>query len=460
MPGKTHYHMIGIGGIGMSAIAQVLHDRGEVVTGSDRQENDVVRRLRAEGIEVAVGHDARNVNGAQVVVYSAAIPEDNPEMVEARNRGLELLERPVMLGRLMEPYRNRIAISGTHGKTTTTSMVSAILGHAGVDATSMIGGELAELGGNAKLGAGSTVVVEACEAFGSFLHLRPSISVILNIDADHMDYYGTIERIEESFRQFVENTDEGGCVIGCWDDPRVRKVLESCGRRVVWFGLGEGAEVRAVDVDTSSPRPSYALVRDDSAVGRVMLGVPGEQNVVDSLAAAAVVTELGVGIEDISGGLRCFRGAARRFDILHDAGGLTVVDDYAHHPAEITATLRAARSAYGRHLTAVFQPHLYSRTQTFRREFAEALSLADEVIVTAIYASREKPIEGVDAAGIVADLHAGGFSNARYVADKGVLPEELARRAGSGEIILVMGAGDIRTVAERLSELLGDKETG
>jgi UDP-N-acetylmuramate--alanine ligase len=446
--------LIGIGGIGMSAIAQVLHEQGAAVKGSNNTENEVVRRLRAEGIEVTVGHDAANVDGADIVVYSAAIPDDNPEIVEARRRGLPLLERPVMLGRVMDPYRRRVAVSGTHGKTTTTSMIDAILVRAGLDATTLIGGDVSALGRNARLGSGSIVVAEACEAFGSFLHLRPSIAVITNIDADHLDYYGTIERIEDGFRQFVKNTDPDGCVIACWDDTRVRKVLDGCGRRVVWFGLSGSPNIGAVEVDVSRPRPVYTLVRDGEALGTMELGVPGEQNVVDSLAAAAVAFELGATFEDVRAGLAGFRGAVRRFDILFDDRGIMVVDDYAHHPAEIAATLRAARSGYGKRIIAVFQPHLYSRTQAFTKEFAEFLSLADEVIVTAIYAARDLPIEGVSGEDIVRELRSRGFANARYVSDKETLPRELANTVRDGDMVLVLGAGDIRQVAERLASEL------
>lgn len=458
MPEKLTYHLIGIGGIGMSAIAQVLHEQGAAVKGSNNTENEVVQRLRAEGIEVTVGHDAANIDGADVVVYSAAIPEDNPEMVEARRRGLPLLERPVMLGRVMDPYRHRVAVSGTHGKTTTTSMIDAILVQAGLDATTLIGGDVSSMGRNARLGSGSIVVAEACEAFGSFLHLRPSLSVITNIDADHLDYYGTIGRIEDGFRQFVENTDPDGCVIACWDDPRVHKVLDGCERRVVWFGLSGSPDIGAAEVNVSLPRPVYTLVRDGEALGRIELGVPGEQNVVDSLAAAAVAFELGASFEDVRAGLAEFRGAVRRFDVLFDDRGITVVDDYAHHPAEVAATLKAARSGYGKRVIAVFQPHLYSRTQAFKKEFAESLSIADEVIVTAIYAARDVPIDGVSGEGIVRELHARGFGNARYVSDKDTLPGELAETIRDGDMVMVLGAGDIREVAEKLASELAAKQ--
>ena len=257
---KLHYHLIGIGGAGMSAIAKILHERGAAVTGSDRSESDSVTRLRASGIKVCIGHDAANVNGADVVVYTAAVTQENPEIVEARRKGVTLLERPAMLGKLMQPYKHRIAVSGTHGKTTTTSMIDGILDRAGLDGTSLVGGDLKSLGGNARIGKSEIILAEACEAFESFLHLHPSMAVITNIDADHLDYYKTIERIEESFSQFVSQVDADGCIIACWDDERVRRVIGACGRRIVTFGLGEGLDVSAIDVVINSPTPSYTLL--------------------------------------------------------------------------------------------------------------------------------------------------------------------------------------------------------
>ena len=457
MSNKLHYHLIGIGGSGMSAIAQILRDRGETVSGSDRQESETTRRLSASGIGVHIGHDGGNINGADVVVYSAAIPPDNPEIQAARERGIPVLERPAMLGEIMKPYRHRVAVSGTHGKTTTTSMLNCILEEAALDATALIGGDLKTLGGNAKLGRGSIIITEACEAFESFLHLHPSIAVITNIDADHLDYYGTIEDIQESFKQFLTQVDPDGCVIACSDDPRVRTVAEGCGRRVVWFGLSGSPDVGADDVDISNPEPTFTLVRNGSELGQVSLGVPGKQNIVDALAAAAAAFELGAGFDDISAALRGFRGASRRFEIMYDNHGVMVVDDYAHHPVEIKATLASARAAYEKRLIAVFQPHLYSRTRIFLNDFADALSIADQVMVAPIYASRERPQEGVSAEAIVKRMEEFGFANAAYAPDKDLIARDLASRIGEGDMVIVLGAGDIRTVSEELASLLSER---
>lgn len=442
----------------MSAIAHILHGRGDVVTGSDRQENDATRRLSAAGVKVSIGHSAFNVNGADVVVYTPAIPKENPEILEARSRGIPLLERPAMLGRLMEPYEHRIAVSGTHGKTTTTSMINMILDRGGVDASALIGGDLKSLGGNARLGAGSVILTEACEAFESFLHLHPSIAVITNIDADHLDYYKTIENIEDSFRQFVSQVDEDGCVVACWDDPRVPKVLAGCRRRIVTFGLEGDLDVFGADVDVSSPEPTYTLIHTGTPLGKVRVGVPGIQNVVDSLAAAAVALELGVGYDAIADALQDFRGAGRRFEILFDDGKKMVVDDYAHHPSEIKATLSAARAAYDKRIVAVFQPHLYSRTKIFQSDFAEALSLADDVVIAPIYAAREQPMEGVSSENLVALMKQNGFENVRHASEKEAIAADLAGSSRDGDLVLVLGAGDIRQVTEELAAILSGRK--
>ena len=441
----------------MSGIALVLHDAGEVVTGSDRQENDATRRLQTAGVEVYIGHAAENVAKAEVVVYSAAIPQDNPEMMEARNRGITMLERPAMLGKLMEPYKHRIAVTGTHGKTTTTSMISLILNRAGVNASVLIGGDEKSLGGNAKLGKDSVILTEACEAFGSFLHLHPSIAAITNIDADHLDYYGTIERIEDSFKQFASQVDEDGVIIACWDDPRVRKVLEGCSRRVISFGISGNPEFLAHNVDTSTPEAAYTLVHNGETLGDIRLGVNGEQNVQDSLAAVAVALEMGVDFKAIQSALPDFHGAGRRFEILYNDKDVMVVDDYAHHPVEIKATLKGACSAYRKKTIAVFQPHLYSRTQIFLDDFADALSIADEVIIVPIYAAREKPIEGVSAESIVERMKQKGFANVRFASDKAILADELSKQINGGEMVVILGAGDIRTVGEELASILNKR---
>lgn len=435
----------------MSAIAHVMHHRGELVCGSDQKASATTERLAAEGIRLSIGHDPSNVEGASLVVYSAAVPEDNVELSAARLLGIPTLSRAEMLGRLMAPYRHRVAITGTHGKTTTTSMVGLVLAEAGLDPTVLIGGDLEVLGGNARVGGESLFVTEACEAFNSFLELRPSIAVITNIDADHLDYHGSIENIVRSFGRFIEQVDGDGCIVGCVDDPNVRRVLQDTDRRVVGYSLEGEGDVRAEDVSIAAPMASYELVRSGEALGRVTLGVPGLHNVANSLAAAAVAFELGADLEAVRRAFLRFKGTGRRFELLGILGDVMVVDDYAHHPREIQATLAAARAGWRRRLVVIFQPHLYSRTRTFAREFAEALSAADLVIVTDIYAAREKPIEGVSSRAI-SDAVTG--VEVHHIPDKSKIAGFLLSRVRPGDMVITLGAGDIRSVGEELVEAL------
>lgn len=453
---RLKYHLIGIGGIGMSGIAHILHGRGDVVTGSDRQDSAALDKLRAEGIKVTVGHEAASVHGADVVVYSAAISQDNPEIVEARRLEIPTIERSIMLGRLMEPYRHRISVSGTHGKTTTTSMIDSIFESSGLDATTLIGGNLASLGGNARLGGNSVILTEACEAFASFLQLYSSIAVVTNIEPEHLDYYATAENVEKAFRQFIEQVDADGCVIANWDDPTVRRVCEGHDRRIVRFGFQDQVDWQAIDIDISTPEPSFTLIHQGNPLGRVQIRVPGMHNIANSLAAAAVAHEMGASFDAIAEGLRSFRGTGRRFEVLY-YGDAMVVDDYAHHPSEIKATLTAAKAAYDRRIIAVYQPHLYSRTQAFQNEIADALSMADEVVVAPIYGAREEPLEGVNSEIIVALMKQSGFADVRHVADKDAIVDQLAASIDQNDMVIVLGAGDIRQVSERLAELLISK---
>lgn len=446
-------HFIGIGGAGMSAIARVMHHRGERVSGSDQKRSVTTDSLLSEGIDVAVGHDAVNVEGASLVVYSAAIPEDNPERLEAVRLGIPIISRAEMLGRLMKPYHHRVAITGTHGKTTTTSMVNMVLSAAELDPTVLIGGDLNALGGNARVGVESLFVAEACEAFNSFLDLYPSIAAITNIDADHLDYHGSLENIIASFEKFISQVDDDGCVIACVDDPNVRDILKRVSKRIVGYSINGAGDIRAEDISVDSPEASYELVQNGKRLGRVTLGVPGVQNIANSLAAAAIGFELGVSFEAIRTGLADFKGTGRRFEHIGTLNDVMIVDDYAHHPKEIEATLAAARSGWGRRIIAVFQPHLYSRTKFFAQDFAESLSAADVVVVTSIYAAREKPIEGV-----AAEMISGRIVKDRvhYIPDKSKIVDFLLTEVRPGDMVITLGAGDIRTVAEDLAAELKD----
>ncbi len=431
----------------MSAIAHVMHVRGAAVSGSDQKKTTTTERLESQGIRVAIGHDSANLDGATLVVYSAAIPRDNPERASAESRGIPTIDRAQMLGRLMDDYKNRVAITGTHGKTTTTSMVSLVLSEAGLDPTVLIGGDLAAIGGNAHVGSTSLFVTEACEAFDSFLNLRPSVAAITNIDADHLDFHGTLEKIIESFEGFLSHIDPDGVVIACIDDENVRGVLKGVSQRTVSYSTEGEADLRATNIDVDSPQASYDLVRNGESLGRITLGVPGVQNIANSLAAAAIGFEYGASFEHIRSALAKFTGTGRRFEILGTPNDIMIVDDYAHHPREIFATLSAARSGWKRRLIAVFQPHLYSRTKFFATEFAESLALADIVVVTDVYAAREKPIEGISGK-MIADMVTGPV--VRYMPDKSEIADALLSEVRPGDMVITLGAGDIRVVGESL----------
>lgn len=441
----------------MSAIAAVMRGRGAEISGSDQKESEVTSRLRMMGIRVEIGHRAENVGSPDLVVISAAVPPDNPEVIAANEAGIPVIQRAEMLGRLMSSYKHRVAIAGTHGKTTTTSMAALVALGAKVDPTILIGGDIKAIGGNARLGDGDVFITEACEAFSSFLDLYPSIAVVTNIDADHLDHHGDLENIKRIFVEFLGHVDKEGCVIACGDDENVREILREIDRRVVLYGTSEDAEVRAIEIDVTSPSAAFTLVHGGETLGRVSLATPGVQNVMNALAAAAVGIELGADFAVIREALAKHRGAGRRFEVLGEAGGIMVVDDYAHHPTEVAATLSAAKQGWNRRIVAIFQPHLYSRTSFFLNDFAESLSLADRLVVTDIYAAREKPVEGVSAEQIVKAMNGSASERAEYIGDKSTVAEKLLPELRSGDMVIVMGAGDIRGVGEDiLARLSGD----
>ena len=453
-------HFVGIGGAGMSGMARVLARQGVAVTGSDLRESVTLESLRREsGIRAEAGHEACHLNGATLVVASAAVKKDNPEMVAARAKGIPVISRAEMLGRLMARYPRSIAISGTHGKTTTTGMTAMVLEAGGLDPTVLIGGDLPAYGGNARLGASDVFLAEACEAYDSFLDLDPQIAVITNVEADHLDYYGDLDNVLRSFRKFLGQVT-GTAILPAFDE-NARALADGLraslsGPALVTYALGGEATLRAEDVDADGTNPSYTAVWHDQCLGRITLGVPGMHNVANSLAAVAVGLTLGVPFARIADGLRAFVGTGRRFERLGEtAGGALIVDDYAHHPTEIRATLAAARRAYpGRRIVAVFQPHLPTRTRDFKTEFAESFGEADHVVLTDIFLARELPIEGVTGAGLAAlTADRRGAEHVTYVADKAALPTRLAELVWPGDLVLTLGAGDIRAAGEGLLAL-------
>lgn len=437
-------HFIGIGGSGMSGIAAVLRSMHYEVTGSDLKPSDVTERLKAMGARVSFGHKAENVRGADVAVFSAAVPNDNPEIREAVRLGIPVIPRTEMLAELMR-LKYGIAISGTHGKTTTTSMIGLVLNEAGLDPTLVVGGQVdAFHKTGAQLGRSPYLVVEACEAFGEFFLLSPMITVVTNIDDDHLDYYGSVDKIREAFVTFANKVPFYGCAILGIDDPQVRLVAPQLKRRVLTYGLTPHAHVTARKVVFGREGSSFDLVEKGKRLGRVTLNVPGKHNLLNALAAASVALELKVPFAAVAAGLGRFAGVKRRFELLGTYKGAPVVDDYAHHPTAVRATLAAAkRYAGNRKLIVAFQPHLFSRTQLLRDKFGASFKDADEVVVAAIYPAREKPIPGVTGMTLLEALREHHHPDARYIEDKSELLDYLKGRVDADCVLMTMGAGDI-----------------
>jgi UDP-N-acetylmuramate--alanine ligase len=435
-------HFVGIGGIGMSGIAEILNGAGFQVTGCDLKPSAATDLLASRGIAVTIGHDPSHVHGNDLIVITSAVKGEHAEVDAARVNGIRVLKRAEVLGALVNEKRS-IGVAGTHGKTTTSAMISMVLEEAGLDPTILVGGMVRNLRTNAKRGAGEYLVVEADEYDRTFHHLHPEIAVITNIEADHLEYYKTFENILEAFRIYAGGVKPHGVVIGCADDEYVAHLLHHAEPRRVGYGLSENADLRAVNLEFNERGSSFEV----PDVGFFKLFIPGAHNVRNALAAIAVGRELGIDAEVIAAGLAKFLGVDRRFQILGSYHGAVVVDDYAHHPTEIRATLEAARGGYpDRRIVALFQPHLYSRTQDFARDFAEALKIADVPIVAPIYAAREKPVDGMTAR-IIADA-----ANGVEFLDRGnaEIVNELRRRLRPNDILITMGAGDVHEIAEEL----------
>ena len=440
----------------MSGLAAVMAAKGYRVRGSDLRLSPTTERLESMGVKVFQGHDAANVGDAEVVVASAAVPPENPELAAAREKGLQVLSRAELLGLLMDGTLG-VAVAGTHGKTTTTSMLAGVLVAGGLDPTILIGGDFERLRGNARLGKGEVFLTEACEAFNSFLALRPTIAVVTNVEADHLEFHGSLEGVVATFKQFLSQVLPSGCAVLCADCQHVRELLPSVQRRMITYGFSADADLRAVDADLSTPHPSFGVVHDGADCGRLTLRIPGRHNIQNALAALAVGYELGVGFDVMFEALEDFKGAERRFDVLGEVSGIAVVDDYGHHPTEVRATLEAAR-AFGRRVVVVFQPHQYSRTLAFKNDFAESLSLADVVVLTEIYAAREKPMADFSAS-MVGDIIRTRHPDKPvvFIPDKKEVAASLIPMLHSGDMVIVMGAGDIRTAGESLVVMLREQ---
>jgi UDP-N-acetylmuramate--alanine ligase len=455
----SHIHLIGIGGAGMGGIAEVLVNLGYQVQGSDLRANNVTARLQKMGVRIFIGHAAGQVAGADVVVVSTAVGAANPELLAAHEARIPVVPRAEMLAELMR-FRQGIAVAGTHGKTTTTSLVASVLAEGGLDPTFVIGGQLKSAGSNARLGTGRYLVAEADESDASFLHLQPVIAIVTNIDNDHLvTHGGDFDKLRQSFVEFLHNLPFYGLAVLCSDDPQVRGLLPLVGRPMMRYGLGDEADLRAVGLERLGARTRFAVLREGRQPLSVTLNLAGLHNVRNALAAIAVATELEVADPSIQRALESFEGIGRRFETLGEvqtaAGRVTIVDDYGHHPTEIEATLEAARQAWpGRRLVLAFQPHRYTRTHDLIDDFGRVLSGADALIVTEVYAAGEDPIPNADGRAICRAVRGRGQIEPVFVEQVGDLAGALAGLIEDGDVILTMGAGSIGGIAHELPACL------
>jgi len=451
-----HIHFVGIGGIGMPGIAEVLANLGFRVSGSDQKKSEVTARLEELGCEITEGHAAENVGDAHVVVRSTAVRDDNPEIAEAQRRSIPVIPRAEMLAELMRMKPYTVACAGSHGKTTTTSMVATVLGIARLDPTFVVGGIVRSYRSNARLGKSELMVVEADESDRSFLMLTPMIAVVTNIDREHMDYYHDMDDVRKCFADFVNKVPFYGAAVLCLDDPHVQAVIPNVARRRITYGLSAQADISAHDITyDQSFGSSFTVLSGINALGRVSLRVPGKHNVYNSLAAIAVALELDVPFDTIAHALGEFIGADRRFQFKGEEKGVTVVDDYGHHPTEIKATLSAARiAAPNRRIVVLFQPHRYTRTNDLMDEFASAFNNADVLFVTDIYAASEVPIEGVTAEILTKRIKSYGHKNAEFIGAVENAPALMADAVREGDLVITLGAGSVSRASDQLVALL------
>jgi UDP-N-acetylmuramate--alanine ligase len=451
-------HFVGIGGSGMSGIAEVLVNLRYRVSGSDLAINAATRRLKKLGAKVQRGHAAENVRNADVVVISSAVHEDNPEVIEARRSKIPVIPRAEMLAELMR-LKYGVAVAGAHGKTTTTGMVAEVLTAGGIDPTIVIGGRVRSLRSGARLGRGEMMVAEADESDGSFLKMKPTIAVVTNVDREHLDHYADFAAIKEAFVRFLSRVPFYGAAVVCLDDPNLREILPRVDRKIIGYGLSSDADVTATDIELQGRTASYVACRRGKRLGPIRLAVPGRHSVSNSLAAIAVGLELDVPFVKIARGLSRFRGVDRRFQIKGKAFGALVVDDYAHHPTEIEATLAAAREGFGTRTLVVFQPHRFTRTRALLEEFGRAFVLADKVVITDVYPAGEPPIPGVNGAAVAESLARHGHPSVVHESSRDEISRWLRETIQPGDLVLTLGAGDVWKVGEALLRV-ATQETG
>jgi UDP-N-acetylmuramate--alanine ligase len=444
---------VGIGGIGMSGIAEVLLNLGYHISGSDLKETEVTRRLQTLGCDISYGHRKENLKEADVVVVSSAIRQGNPEVEVAEQRLIPVIPRAEMLAELMR-MKVAIAIAGTHGKTTTTSLIATVLAAGGLDPTVVIGGRLNSIGSSARLGQGEFLVAEADESDGSFLRLMPTIAVVTNIDPEHLDFYKGIEEIKETFLGFLNKIPFFGLAVLCLDHPNIQSLIPRLKKRFATYGLTTQADFQAKEIVFEGLSTSFDVIHQRREIGRLKLRMPGLHNVYNALATLATAFELDIPFQVVQETLRDFSGIQRRFQIRGEKKGILIVDDYGHHPVEIMATLRAARRGWNRRIITVFQPHRYTRTQALFQEFLTAFNDADVLILTEIYPAGEDRIEGVEASALFEGIREYGHKNVTYLADKKEIVDHLLRVIAPGDLVITLGAGDIWQVADELMKRL------
>lgn len=447
---NTEIHFIGIGGIGMSGIARLAAELGYRVTGSDVNSSEIVNELKSLGCEVHKGHDASHIGNPDVVIVSSAIKEDNPELRRAQDLNIPVASRATMLGVLMKSSRG-IAIAGTHGKTTTTAMVATVLEHGNLDPSVVVGGYTHELNSNAKLGTGEYFVAEADESDGSLLDLSPEIAVLNNIDNDHIDYYGSVEKLHATFREFMHKVPSNGLVSICVDDSVLSELSGFCRTPIVTYGINQAADLNACGIHEDAFSANFEVTIKGKRLGEINLSKPGIFNVYNALAAISVGLHVGMSFQDIQKGLANFKGVKRRFDILKQTPEMTVIDDYAHHPSEVKATLDSIRSNHSSRVIGVFQPHRYSRMKHLAEQFGACFSSADEVVVSDIYSAGETPIPFVTSDLILNALKRNNQKSVEYIPDIVDIPDYIESRQRDGDLVVTLGAGDVWKVAHKLA---------
>ncbi|QNO14544.1 UDP-N-acetylmuramate--L-alanine ligase [Alkalicella caledoniensis] len=454
MEGINKFHLIGIGGYGMSAIAKILLEKGYQVSGSDLNKSSIVERLINKGAKIYLGHSKENIQDTEAIIYSTAIPDSNPELAEARAKGLKIYHRSEMLAVLLNQGYG-IAIAGAHGKTTTTSMTSLILEQGGKDPTALIGGELSNFEGNARLGKSNIVVAEACESDHSFLRYNPDIALITNIEADHLEHYdGSFEKLLDTYHDFLKNLEEDGSAVVYYDDENIKEVLNrGFDKNLVTYGLADTNMYYPKNIVLKEMGSTFDLYKEGKLLGQIELAVPGEHNILNALGATVVGLLNGVDIEDVNKALKSFVGAKRRFQVIHN-NEVLVVDDYAHHPTEIKATLKAAKKVGMGRVIAIFQPQRYTRTKFFIEEFAQSFDDAQKAILADIYTAGEEPIEGVTSKILVEKIKAYGHKEAIYMGPQEDILDYLKKEVQPNDLVITMGAGDIYKVAYELGQWL------